>query len=119
MKVVRIVHTVLGIIPFVWFVTFLLIFTIGAIHLGYIPEYGNAADPDSLNIGLLSGIHFALFLSGSLAFFIWVMLTIVLLIFFRKRISINRSSTILFSIGIIGFLIFKYILTASFLWVFD
>jgi hypothetical protein len=119
MKSLKIIHTALGIIPFLWFISFLFILMIGTIKLGYIPEYGDQIDPYALNLHSLSFIHFWLFILSFFAFFLWLTGTVVIMIFFRKKDSLNNLSTALFITGTAGFFIFKYGLTDYFAWVFD
>ena len=118
-KYIKTLHTALGIIPFIWFVLFLIILIAGTIHFGEIPQYGNPIDPYALGLDNVSLAALLFFILGHLSFFLWLILTTVIYIFFRNKIVLNKLSIILFLIGIGGFLIFKYGFTETFLWVFD
>ena len=119
MKDYKTLHTVLGIIPLAWFISFLLILLIGTIHFGYVPEYGNPIVPYALHLDFLSIIHFILGVFAYLVFFPWILLTIHLIFSYNKQMCLNKLSVILFSIGVSGFFIFKYLLTDNFAWVMD
>lgn len=119
MKSFRAIHTVLGIIPFLWLISFLLVLMIGTIKLGYIPEYGDHIDPYALNLHLLSLIHFWLYVLSIFAFFLWLAGTAVIMVFFGKKGYLNILSTALFITGTAGFFIFKYGFREYFAWVFD
>jgi hypothetical protein len=119
MKYIKLLHKVLGVIPFIWFISFLLILLIGTINLGYVPKYGNLIDPYALNIDILSSLHVFCAFLAYIAFYLWLTLSAIFLVFFKKEFSLNKLSTVLFIIGVVGFFIFKYIFTDVFLWVVD
>jgi hypothetical protein len=119
MKYVKTIYTILGVIPFLWLVSFVTILCVGTIRLGYIPKYGNRIDPDALNINFLSLVQAILAILAYIAFFLWIVITSLLVSYFRKKITPNRVSIYLFLIGVISFFILKYIFTEYFLWVED
>lgn len=119
MRYIRLFHSILGIIPFIWFLSFLLILTMGIIHIGYVPKYGNPIDPYALNLDVISYLHFIFGLCAYLAFYLWIGMSIILVIFFKKKFSFHRASTILFIIGVSGFFIFRYIFPDVFGWILD
>jgi len=119
MKGIKIAHSVLGIIPFIWFVSFLLILLIGIFHFGYIPKYGNSVDPYALNLRNLSLFSFLCGFLAYIAFYTWIGMSIIFLLFFKKKFSFNKTTTILFIIGVLGFFIFKYLFSDVFAWVID
>jgi hypothetical protein len=57
-KIFKILHSILGIVPFLWFLAFLIIILLGTIKLGYVPQYGNIIDPYALKIGAITKAHF-------------------------------------------------------------
>ena len=99
MKYIKMLHSFLGILPFIWFVSFLLILLIGIFHFGYIPKYGNSVDPDALNLRYLSLFSFFCGFLAYIAFYIWIGMSIIFLLFFKKKFSFNKTTTILFIIG--------------------
>ena len=119
MKYIKILHTALGIIPFVWFVLFLIILIAGTIHFGEIPKLGFAKDPYALGLDKLSIIEALFSFLGYLSFFIWPLLTAILYVFFRNKIKLNKLSMVMFFIGITGFFIFRYGFSETFLWIVD
>ena len=119
MKYIKILHTALCIIPFIWFVLFLIILIIGTIHFGEIPKYGNLTDPYALDLDKISLVEALFSFLGYLSFFLWPLLTAIIYIFFRNKIIMNKLSIILFIIGIVGFFIFRYGFSETFLWVVD
>jgi hypothetical protein len=118
MKSIQILHTIAGIIPFAWLLLFLAILGIGTVHLGYIPQYGNHIDPDSLNIHFLGFLHMIFGLLGTASTCVWVTLAAIM-ISSTPKIALRKIPTILFFIGVGGFFLFKYAFTEQFLWVFD
>jgi hypothetical protein len=119
MKYIKILHTALGIIPFAWLISFLIMLIIGTIHFGYVPKYGNPIDPYALGLDWINIIELWLGFLGYLSFFIWPLLTAILYIFFRNKITLNKLSMLMFFIGITGFFIFRYGFSEAFLWVVD
>jgi len=119
MKYFKILHTVLGIIPFAWLCSLLLILFIGICHFGYVPQSGNPVDPYSLGLDWIYSFEVWLGLFGFLSFFLWPLVTVMLHIFYRNMIVFNKLSVILFLVGTIGFFVFRYGFTAIFLWVAD
>ncbi|MGG9962509.1 hypothetical protein [Ferruginibacter sp. SUN106] len=113
------IHSFLGIIPLVWFLSFLSILAIGTFKLGYIPQYGNPVDPDTLHIGGLELLHSILFMMSIIAFFGWITVTIILLSFYKNSFVFNKTALVLFAIGVTGFLVFKYVFPGFGAWVFD
>jgi hypothetical protein len=116
-KIFKILHSILGIIPFLWFLAFLMIILLGTIKLGYVPKYGNIIDPYALKIGAITKAHFFLGISALLAFYIWLVMSAIF--FFIKGFSFNKITTILFFVGVIGYLTFKYLFPNVFAWVMD
>ena len=119
MKYIKTLHTALGIIPFVWFVLFLIILIAGTIHFGEIPKLGYAQDPYALGLEKLSIIEALFSFLGYLSFFMWPLLTAILYVFFRNKIKLNKLSMVMFFIGITGFFIFRYGFSETFLWIVD
>ena len=119
MKLLKLIHSSLGVMPFVWFMLFLSILMVGTIHLGYIPKYGNHIDPDALNISTLSTIHLISAFFAYLAFYLWILISIIMKYYFKMNFSLNRITTIFFFIGVLGFFVFKFIFKQYFLWVMD
>lgn len=119
MKYIKILHTALGIIPFAWLCSLLLILFIGVFHFGYVPKYGNPVDPYALGLDWIYSFEVWLALFGFISFFVWPVLTVILYIFFKNKIVMNKLSIILFIIGIAGFFIFRYGFSETFLWVVD
>jgi hypothetical protein len=119
MKYIKTLHTTLGIIPFIWFIFFLTMVIIGTIYFGNIPKYGNPIDPYALGLDWINIFEAFFSVLGIISFFLWPLLTIILYIFFRNKIILNKLSIILFIIGIVGFFVFKYGFTETFLWVAD
>ena len=119
MKYIKQFHTILGIVPFVWFISFLSILIIGTIKLGYIPEYGNIIDPEALKIKTLGLFHFLFFMAAYCSFYLWIIFSIVLVVLYKRRFIPNTLSLILFLIGVLGYFIFKFVFSKNFLWVFD
>jgi hypothetical protein len=119
MKFIKLLHIILGIIPFLWLISFLVILTIGTIHFGYIPKAGNPVDPYALGLDSINRFEVGLVLLSFIAFFLYIPLTILLYILSKQKANPNNLSLILFTIGVGGFLIFRYIFTDVFLWVAD
>ena len=119
MKYIKILHSFLGILPFIWFLSFLIILAIGIIHFGYLPKYGNLVDPYALNIRYLSLFSFFCGLCAYVAFYLWIVMSIIFITFLRKEFSFNRTTTILFIIGVLGFFVFRYLFSDVFAWVID
>jgi hypothetical protein len=119
MKYYKLLHRILGVFPLIWFVTFLTVVVTGVVRLRHIPIYGKSPDPYSLEINILGRIHLIAGLLAYVAFFLWLLLFIFGLFFFRKKFSLDKLSTIFFFIGVIGFFVFKYIFTGVFQWVLD
>lgn len=119
MKILKIVHSTLAIVPFIWLLSFLYILIVGIIHFGYIPHEGNPVDPYKLgldNLNMFVGIMLGVSLLTTI---LWVLISIVCTVFLRGKFSLNKISTILFFIGVFGFLIFRYIFPDVFGWVLD
>lgn len=119
MKYIKLIHSFLGILPFVWFVSFLLILSIGFIHFGAMPKYGNLVDPYALNLRYLSLFSFFCGFLAYLAFYLWLGMSIIFIVFFKKKYTFNKTTSILFFIGVFGFFLFKYLFTDAFAWVID
>jgi hypothetical protein len=119
MRLLKFIHSFLGIIPFIWLTCFLVMLLIGIIHFGYIPKEGNPVDPYKLGLDWLSVIITICSVCAYIAFYLWIALCVVLIIFFKGKELINRNTTILFIIGMSGFFIFKYLFSEVFRWVLD
>ena len=119
MKIVKIIHSILAILPFVWFITFLLQLVIGIIHFKAIPKEYLFDDPSSMGLDKLGLFSTLCILAAVPAFFLWILMSIILLIFFRKQYSFNKPATILFFIGVAGFFIFRDGFPEVFGWVLD
>ena len=105
MKFVRILHALLGIIPFLWFISFLYVLVKGIFYLGYIPKYGNPVDPYELGlVDWVYDIEVWLTVLSFMSFFLWILITGVIYLFFRDKVAFNKASVILFMVGIGGFL---------------
>jgi hypothetical protein len=113
------IHSFLGIIPFVWLLSFLTILTIGTFRLGYVPQYGNVVDPYALHIGVLELLHNILFVVSIIAFFGWISVTIILFSFHKGSFVLNKTALVLFIIAVTGFIIFQYVFPGIGAWVFD
>lgn len=118
MKALKIIHSILGIIPFLWFMSFITILAIGMIKLGHVPKYGNPLDPTSLNMNVLSVFSFLCGLCAYISFYLWIGMSLILL-FFRSNYSFHKLNTVLFFIGVGGFFVFKYLFPDVFAWVID
>lgn len=116
---IKVLHTVIGFIPFVWLVVFLTILGVGTISLGYIPEYGNKIDPSALSLDFLGYFNFIFWVLGFIGFWFWIVLTMVMIVFFKVKITTIKTSTIFFIVGATGYFLFNNVYTANFLWVFD
>jgi hypothetical protein len=119
MRILKIFQTIIGVIPFIWFTLFLIILVGGLIHLGEIPKYGNILDPDALGFGKLSYYEAIFIILSFISFFLWFIITVVIYVFFKEKIKLNKLSLFLFLIGIGGFFLFRYVFTEQFLWVVD
>lgn len=118
MRLTKLIHSFLGVIPFIWFITFLIMLFIGISHFGFVPKEGNPVDPYKLGLDWLSVVITICSAFAYIAFFLWIGLGITI-IFLRKKGSFNKTTTILFIIGVSGFLIFKYLYPEVFGWVLD
>ncbi len=56
MRLIKKIHSFLGLLPFIWLVFFLLLLLIGTLHFGYAPKEGNPVDPYELGLDWLSVI---------------------------------------------------------------
>ena len=119
MKLIKIIHSFLAILPFAWFVCFLIILFAGIIHFGYVPIEGNLVDPYKLGLDWLSIILTIFSVGAYMAFYLWIAMSVVFIIFFKGQKLLNRTTTILFVIGISGFFIFKYFFPGVSGWVLD
>ena len=119
MKTIKSIHSILGIIPFIWFLSFLLILIIGIIHFGYIPKEGNPVDPYKLGLDLLNIFCGLCGVFAYVAFYLWMLMSIILIIFFRKKYTFNKTATFLFIISVLGFFVFRYGFPDVFGWVLD
>lgn len=119
MKTIKVIHSILGTIPFIWLILFLIVLVTGSFSIGHMPEYGDPIDPGSFNIRSLSFMHFVFYILSFISFFLWIIITTIVLMFFRKKIYLQKIPTVLFITGVAGFFIFKYAFTDNFLWVFD
>lgn len=119
MKTIKSIHSILGIIPFIWFLSFLLILIIGIAHFGYIPEEGNIVDPTALGLYWLNVFCVLFGIAAYLAFYSWILMSIILIIFFRKKYTFNKTVTFLFIISVLGFFVFRYGFPEVFGWVLD
>ncbi len=119
MKIIKSIHSILGIIPFIWFLSFLLILIIGITHFGYIPKEGNAVDPTALGLYWLNAFCVLFGIVAYLAFYSWILMSIILIIFFREKYTFNKTATCLFIISILGFFVFRYGFPGVFGWVLD
>jgi hypothetical protein len=119
MRLIKFVHSFLGLIPFVWFITFLIMLFSGISYFGYVPKEGNPVDPHKLGLDWLTLFITLCSVAGFIAFFLWIVMSIAFIIFFRKKNSFNKVTTILFVIGVSGFFIFRYIFPDVFGWVLD
>jgi len=119
MKLIKITHSFLAIIPFAWFVCFLIILFAGIIHFGYVPKEGNPVDPYKLGLDWLSMILTICSVGAYMAFYLWTAMSLIFMAFFRSKKLLNRNTTILFTIGVAGFFLFKYLFPDVFGWVLD
>lgn len=119
MKLIKIIHSFLAILPFAWSVCFLIILFAGIIHFGYVPIEGNPVDPYKLGLDWLSIILTIFSVGAYMAFYLWIAMSVAFIFFFKSKNLLNTSTTILFVIGVTVFFIFKYLLPGVFGWVLD
>jgi hypothetical protein len=117
MKVAKALYTIISIIPFIWFVTFLLQLLIGIIHFKTIPREGIQSDPCSIGLCTLH-LYSAMLLAVSVfAIAVWAIMSVTLLTVKKK--SLSKPSTLLCIISVIGYFVFAYGFPEVFGWVLD
>jgi hypothetical protein len=119
MRIVRLILAFLGLIPFIWFVAFLVTLSIGIIKLGYIPQEGDLNDPYKLGLDWINIFLGIWGLFAYLAFYVWIITAISFFAYFRDKKMFNRKATVLFIIAVAGVLIFEYLFPGVFGWVLD
>jgi hypothetical protein len=119
MKIVKILHSIFSIIPFIWLILILTILFIGFFKLGYFPKYGNIIDPNTLGLRLLNILSVIVLFGSFISCIIWTLI-VIYIISQEKGLNIFKTApTFLFFIGISGFIILNYIFTDYYLWVLD
>lgn len=119
MRVIKFIHSFLGLIPFVWLISFLIILFIGIIHFGYVPKEGNPVDPYKLGLDWLTIIMTICFVGAYIAFYLWIILSVIIFTLIKKRQVFNKVTTVMFFIGVLGFFIFRYLFPSVWGWVLD
>jgi hypothetical protein len=119
MKVLKTIHFILSLIPFTWLILFLIVLLSGTNYLGYIPTEGDLTDPSAIGMnGLTTVIGFGVLFVIS-ASVLWFAIAFILLKESQSKPKLGRLSVVLHIIGLMGFLLFRFILTGYFGWVLD
>lgn len=106
--------------PFAWFLSSLLILAVATIILGYVPKSGKPVDPYALGLDLLSRIHLLLFCAGIFSVCLWPFFTIQMVVTSGlKTFAENKIQVLLFISGVVGYLLFAFIMNPYFSWLMD
>jgi hypothetical protein len=119
MKVLKTIHFILSLIPFTWLILFLYVLVKGTIYLGYIPTEGDSTDPSAIGMNGLTtaiglGVLFVIYASV-----LWFAIAYILVKESTLKTTISQLSIFLNTIGLAGFLLFRFVLTSQFGWVLD
>ena len=113
---------VLSIVPIVWLFSFLLALSIGTMYLGHLPFYGLDQDPYSISSIVLTTTTYIVTFCELLGYFIvpvWIFFLIQVLL---AKLSLTKRDILIYVIGILGlfmFLLFRFVWTSQFDWVYD
>ncbi len=106
MKLLKLIHWIISLIPFIWFVTFLIQVLIGIIHFKTIPREYVQTDPYSIGLLGLNYFSIILLMLSFLAVPAWFIISILILVINKK--SFPKISSLLFAIGVAGYFLFAF-----------
>lgn len=117
------IHKYISIVPFVWFVIFIMFVIVGTIVIGHLPVFAKEIiEPDNLPIlGHFTTIEAILSYISFIIAMIWPILTLIFwsICLYKKKYNFNIIPTILFIIALIGYLIFYKFYPEVLNWVAD
>ncbi len=104
---------------FFCFLTVILVLALGTIRLGYIPSYGDTADPYALGLNYISTIIVFLTLPAAFTLALWPLLTIALWVQQKTLTACYKVSYIFFGTGLAGLTVLHLFFSDYFGWVLD
>ncbi len=116
----RVMGMLLGYVPFVWLLLFIMEVVLYSIYLGQIPYYGLRQDPYSIpQYNFLHIAEFLVLLISIPSVIVWAVVNVLGFLTFRKNYTLDKWSTWVYFIGLAGFFVFYFAFPEIFLWVRD